>query len=303
MGLLDLIPGLDAIGNVASSIINNKAQKDLSVQMFNMNRQAALDDWNRNNEYNSPKAQMQRFTDAGLNPNLIYGQMTQSPSIKTPEASTPNLERPKFDMTHDIQMVQQIKQSNAQTNLINQQAKASAEDAALKAAQRNAIDSEVRFRDSNTALNTFNLNRGNSLLAPSLEAANLQNAETRQRINKLSAETGGLLQAQDIAAIMLEPNKQKIVSEIALNKSRLASNEVERNMWRSLIHNNELQGKLHEWSIQNQKLDWNQKLATGLQPHDPVLFRLGAKAIREMTDTLKKSNKGRYISPLIPRNQ
>lgn len=32
--------------------------------------------WDRQNEYNLPSAQMQRFKDAGLNPNLIYGQGT-----------------------------------------------------------------------------------------------------------------------------------------------------------------------------------------------------------------------------------
>lgn len=33
-----------------------------------------LELWKLNNEYNSPAAQMQRYQDAGLNPNLIYGQ-------------------------------------------------------------------------------------------------------------------------------------------------------------------------------------------------------------------------------------
>ena len=33
----------------------------------------ALQNWNRENEYNSPEAQMQRYLDAGLNPNLVYG--------------------------------------------------------------------------------------------------------------------------------------------------------------------------------------------------------------------------------------
>jgi len=36
--------------------------------------------WNLNNEYNSPAAQMSRFLDAGLNPNLIYGQQNQAQS-------------------------------------------------------------------------------------------------------------------------------------------------------------------------------------------------------------------------------
>lgn len=41
-----------------------------------------LDLWNLMNEYNSPAAQMQRYQDAGLNPNLIYSQsnMASSPS-------------------------------------------------------------------------------------------------------------------------------------------------------------------------------------------------------------------------------
>lgn len=38
--------------------------------------------WNLTNEYNSPAAQMKRYQDAGLNPNLIYGQqnVAQSPA-------------------------------------------------------------------------------------------------------------------------------------------------------------------------------------------------------------------------------
>lgn len=37
--------------------------------------------WNAQNEYNSPAAQMQRFRDAGLNPNLIYGQSNLAGSV------------------------------------------------------------------------------------------------------------------------------------------------------------------------------------------------------------------------------
>lgn len=36
--------------------------------------------WQLQNEYNSPAAQMKRFQDAGLNPNLIYGQSNESPA-------------------------------------------------------------------------------------------------------------------------------------------------------------------------------------------------------------------------------
>lgn len=44
-----------------------------------------LEMWNLKNQYDSPAAQMQRYQDAGLNPNLIYGQ--QNVSGNTPQGS------------------------------------------------------------------------------------------------------------------------------------------------------------------------------------------------------------------------
>lgn len=51
-----------------------------------------LAQWNRQNQYDSPSAQMARFADAGLNPDLIYGQQSNtSPMQIAPEqAGVPN---------------------------------------------------------------------------------------------------------------------------------------------------------------------------------------------------------------------
>lgn len=51
---------------------------------YQRDRRDAIADWHRNNEYNSPKAQMQRFQEAGLNPQLIYGQGTPGNASATP---------------------------------------------------------------------------------------------------------------------------------------------------------------------------------------------------------------------------
>ena len=47
-----------------------------------------LELWNATNAYNSPVAQMQRYQDAGLNPNLIYGQQNQAQSPASAGAFT-----------------------------------------------------------------------------------------------------------------------------------------------------------------------------------------------------------------------
>lgn len=54
-------------------------------------RQFAIDMWNMQNAYNTPQMQMQRFKDAGLNPNLIYGQGNSgnAGAVSTPEFKVP----------------------------------------------------------------------------------------------------------------------------------------------------------------------------------------------------------------------
>lgn len=52
----------------------NMAQaQQYTIDNYKMQYQGALDQWNRENAYNTPQAQMQRNVDAGLNPNLVAG--------------------------------------------------------------------------------------------------------------------------------------------------------------------------------------------------------------------------------------
>lgn len=87
----------------------NKANAKLWEDQRNWNEQM----WHLQNEYNTPEAQMQRFQEAGLNPNLIYGQGTsgnatqvasgvQPPDIK---ATTSNINMGKlYDSFQDMKM-------------------------------------------------------------------------------------------------------------------------------------------------------------------------------------------------------
>lgn len=70
-----------------------QAQQDINSQnieearrVMQQQREWALSDWDKVNSYNSPEQQMQRYLDAGLNPNLIYGNAANSPAamVKSP---------------------------------------------------------------------------------------------------------------------------------------------------------------------------------------------------------------------------
>lgn len=59
-----------------------------------------LELWNLMNEYNTPSAQMQRYQDAGLNPNLIYSQQNVA---SAPQGASSATFRPSGSMNKGVQ--------------------------------------------------------------------------------------------------------------------------------------------------------------------------------------------------------
>ena len=72
---------------------NIQLQKDINQQ--NIDEQWKM--WNATNEYNSPVAQMARYREAGLNPNLIYGQSNTAQSMNVGTASAPQVQSKTVD--------------------------------------------------------------------------------------------------------------------------------------------------------------------------------------------------------------
>lgn len=105
---------------VGTNIANNVVQKRMAETNFERNKEMAeyqwnkeLEMWNRQNEYNSPKAQMQRYIDAGLNPNLVAGQGSSGNATTIPRYQAPEykrnyipLELPQLDVIGQYQNMQ-----------------------------------------------------------------------------------------------------------------------------------------------------------------------------------------------------
>lgn len=70
------IAGLgQGIFNSLSSAHQNSKNKQFALEQQRLQNQFNLNMWNRQNAYNSPSSQVQRLMQAGLNPNLAYGQL------------------------------------------------------------------------------------------------------------------------------------------------------------------------------------------------------------------------------------
>lgn len=68
-------PVATAVG-VGGDIFSTMLGIEASNKMAKQNREWQLQQWHLENEYNSPAQQMQRMKAAGLNPNLIYGNIS-----------------------------------------------------------------------------------------------------------------------------------------------------------------------------------------------------------------------------------
>ena len=82
---------LQSAVNLGLSFLNHHWQKQQLAQNEQWAREDAelaynrsVEQWNRENAYNSPRATMQRYIDAGLNPSLIVGQLGSQNAIGLP---------------------------------------------------------------------------------------------------------------------------------------------------------------------------------------------------------------------------
>lgn len=139
-GGANILGGLFGMGSQASA---NKANMELAKYQNEWNEYM----WNKHNEYNTPKNQMARYLDAGLNPNLIYGSGSASSgnSTSVPTAANmhveplpvPNLGEAANQVVSNIRADRladaDIKQKDSVTEYNNSAAQAKKQEAALTA--------------------------------------------------------------------------------------------------------------------------------------------------------------------------
>jgi hypothetical protein len=105
--------------NTGATLLTNRRNRQTSLDFYDRQRVDALADWNRQNIYNSPKAQMERFKEAGLNPHLIYGQTNTAQPIRSVDMKAPTTEAPQLNPFAQ----QQLLNMKIQNSLLAEQVK------------------------------------------------------------------------------------------------------------------------------------------------------------------------------------
>nr|QJB19966.1 MAG: DNA pilot protein [Microvirus sp.] len=206
---------MNQVNGMFSQYYQNKFNKSMAEYAYSKD----LEMWNRSNDYNAPKNQMQRFQDAGLNKNLVYSQGNPGNAavsmpkyqdvrgnVNAPEFKAPNLQ----DAYQNSQIF--VKQLDLLEKQIN-----------LAQSNINLKDIEWLLRDkkgeytypgwdefspvpSGQVRFTDNKKHG-YLVNYQLDAADLRNKQTKEMINALSSRKK--LNLQDLKWALLKYKKMK----------------------------------------------------------------------------------------------
>lgn len=249
--------------NAASQGSMNRKTRDFQREMYERQRVDSLNDWQMQNVYNSPAEQMKRFTEAGLNPNLIYGSANNTTA--TVRSSTPGTWNPQpsnLDLSQvggALMDIYDARMKQAQTNNLEQQLETSKQQTLLTAAQTANTLANTGKLSVDTEAGKFHLQQAQKLSDYVLEKAQAD-------LSKTYADTRYTLDANDRAAALQGGNLQQQMENILNSRSQRLTNSVAREQTREQI-------KQIKNSQVLQKLDIRLK-EKGLQPSDPAVIRM-----------------------------
>lgn len=271
--------------NSLATATTNRATRKWNEKMYAKQREDSLADWTRQNEYNSPQAQMKRLQEGGLNPNLVYGNgadatagPVRSTDVKSWNPSAPQINIPA--MTQAFMGQYDMEMKMAQTDNLRTQNTVLLQEVLLKAAQ-------VIATTTGTENQKFDLALKNELKENSIEVA-------RASLDKIKADTQSTLDENERRAAMQAPNLLTAAENVLNMRSQRASNAAQREEIAARIVNLKKDTRLKELDIALKE--------QGIQPSDAAWLRMLTQLVNGNSNLLEKVNE-RLPGKAIPQDK
>lgn len=280
-----LLAGLGSVAGGALGLLgtseNRKANRETNaanMELAKYQNQWNLDQWNRENAYNTPDEQMRRLKQAGINPNLAFSKGTiDNVSASSPTAAPMKLE-PYLGNTQDMQSMIANVMTGLQAFETYKQAQNQTK---LGETQVDYLKADVLNKRAHTE-KLFEEKMG-------LKYDNYVKRELRDyNIDMFK------LQMDDARANIALKNAQKDVHVLSLSYTQkqmdLISEQIEK--VKQETTNLKTTNDLTREHIEREKLD-NGLRRQGINPNDPILYRILGRALedpeyaRQLTQNLK----------------
>ncbi|QCQ85133.1 DNA pilot protein [Blackfly microvirus SF02] len=251
---------------------NNQNNQRYATYMYDRQRADAITDWNRQNAYNNPSAQMERYKAAGLNPNLIYGQSNTAAPVRSSSPMSVKREAPVSNIGGAVAQGlgayqdSRIKQMQLDYNsklqqLTDEKIKQTAVETIGKAITNSLLGKRSTKLDSEIDILK---SKANILASTGMESATAM-------IEKNRAATGLMLSQTETQEVMRAPNFIAAVQKIALMRSQQLTNEAQVKEIQARVKN-----LGQDYLIKSFEVDLNRK---GMSKGDPYYMRAIGKAV------------------------
>lgn len=285
---------------IASSFLNagsqrrtNRDSQAWNEKMFELQGQRDMANWHMTNEYNSPQAQMKRLQEAGLNPNLVYGNGSAVNTASSPHASAPagwNPKAPEMDLGSParsaIDTFFNVKMKDAQLDNLQAQNTVLMEEAALKRAS-------TRSTLANAGLTEFNLGYKSDLrdvsadfARESLRSKQIGNTVALADNERRAALTSSTLKEAAERILSMRLARTKVPYEIAEIKSRIESlkantdlAKLDADLWRDGVTRND-----PLWQRMLSRLIGREGISSGMDALHNAVSGAGWTDVRKLPD-------------------
>lgn len=287
-----IIGGLQSRANRKAQKKQNEADRQFQRESYAIQRQDALADWNMQNAYNSPAQQMQRYQEAGLNPNLIYGQQTQSVTARSSEFSGGNQQAPQ----HDLSAIGQIFAEFMRIQQVQAQTDNTRAHSELIAAQERMAELQGKKISVDTEETEFNLALKKKTEDQAINRATLENEKLKADIAMTIDENARkeLRNSVDIEKTVQEILKLKL--DQALQQQQKTTNYLQQEKIKQEIeHIKQLiilaskEGVIKNYDIRLRAKNTN--------PGDPGYWRSLMHMLDGVDDVLRRVMPGTWQSP------
>lgn len=272
--------GLGAIGLLGQGInsflqgTNNRADRKWQEKMYDRQRADSLTDWEMQNNYNSPAAQMERLKAGNLNPNLVYGQGATATggAVRSSSPGSYKPQAPQIDLTGLIMSMYELNKTQAETDNLEK--------------QKELLQAEVLNKKTLGRTMEFDLG-----LKESLRDTSLQFGE--QRLKKLQADTEFTINSDERATALAAGTLRKAVEEILNMRLQRAKTGVEKDYIQQQIENMKTSRDLMLEDLKLKRM--------GIQPHDKMWQRALKEWLEENHPVKKIIQKGREAKEWLPK--
>lgn len=245
---------ISEVGNAFMTAQTNRKNREFALQQYEREKTDNLAQWQRQNEYNSPSAQMERLQSAGLNPNLVYGKGADNIAapIVAARGQSPQATAPRMDLTRPFSDYQNYALRKAQIDNQTVQNTVLLQEAALKAATTASVV-------QNTAKSSFDLDLAKELRQISANVAG-------EQLRKLQFDNNYTIEKTEQFVAQKASNIQMAAEKVLSERANRANTETERNRINAMIEQVRSSTALQNLDIQLKK--------NGINPNDPIYLRV-----------------------------